>query len=266
MTDTSSVWLGLIETLLDNGDLVTPRGKPCREVLACQTNVSMVDPVVQVKGRKLGYRFMAAEAHWIISGDNRLETILPYANHIKDFSDDGFFFYGAYGPRVVDQLSYVARVLAEDLNSRQAVLTIWRSNPHKSKDIPCTVAIQWFIRDGKLHCIDTMRSSDAWLGWPYDVVNFSCLSYYLRAILRHQYGLVMDIGDLVLQAGSQHIYERNEVAAREVLNNPETYQIPLDLNNRWEVARPQVILNELNIVKDMSGGFMELATLGQNAV
>jgi hypothetical protein len=168
----------------------------------------MTRPVVDVLVRKLGYRFMAAEAWWILSGRNDVESIRKYSPHIASFSDDGKFFHGAYGPKILDQLTYVIDSLQKDADTRQAVLSIWRENPRVSRDVPCTISAQWLIRDGKLHCIDTMRSSDAWLGWPYDVFNFSCLSAYILLMLRERASFFNSVrlGCLSLVAGSSHLY------------------------------------------------------------
>lgn len=266
MTDTNQTWLALLGALSTNGSRINPRGNPSVELIGTQTQIDMNAPVVTIKERALGYRFMAAEAAWIIRGDNRVETIGPYAAHIKAFSDDGVYYQGAYGPMVIDQISYVASKLNEDPSSRQAILTIWRPNPRPSKDIPCTIAIQWFIRDGMLHCIDTMRSSDVWLGYPYDIVNFSCLSWYLRALLREVYGIVVDMGSLMLQAGSQHYYERNEEAITAILSGCSSLDQNPRLNERWDLATPQRIIADIELAKDQPLGFLELANMSSNAV
>jgi thymidylate synthase len=208
----------MLETILQSGYPSSPRGKPILERLATQLQVDMEYPVLNVAARKLGYKFMAAEAFWILTGDNRVETIAPYSKAIAGFSDNGTTFDGAYGPMVASQLDYVVQTLVKDNDSRQAVMTIWRPNPAPSKDIPCTVAVQFFIRDGFLHCIDTMRSSDIWLGVPYDVFNFSSLAMQVALALR-EHGVHVQLGVLTLQAGSQHLYEVNKDAAQLVLDD-----------------------------------------------
>jgi thymidylate synthase len=209
-------WLNLLDKVYTYGQETSPRGMLIREKLACSATIDLNQPIVIEPLRELGYKFMAAEAAWIMSGDDRVETIKDYAKHISSFSDNGETFFGAYGPKIVDQLPYVIEKLAEDRDTRQAVLTIWRESPPPSKDIPCTVSIQWFIRNGKIYCIDTMRSSDLWLGWPYDIFNFSMLTHYLRLELRNR-GIDVEPGTLTLFAGSQHIYERNFKAVEEIL-------------------------------------------------
>lgn len=212
----TSVWLELLEEIYNEGGKSSPRGQPIKEMLACMAVVDLNRPIVVEPLRELGYKFMAAEAAWIMSGDDRVSTIKDYAKHIANFSDNGETFFGAYGPKITSQLPYILDKLAEDQDTRQAVMTIWRESPPASKDIPCTVSVQWFIRDGEIHCVDTMRSSDLWLGWPYDIFNFSMLTHYLRLCLRDR-GIHVKPGTLTLFAGSQHIYERNFDGVEKIL-------------------------------------------------
>lgn len=202
------VWHDLLEQVRKYGHFVAPRDKFCRELLCCRSRIDMNYPVVGSEARRLGYKFMAAEAAWILSGQNKVDSIQPYSTHISKFSDDGYFFFGSYGPKVIDQLPYIIKILDKDQDTRQAVINIWRESPPETKDVPCTLSLQWFIRDGRLHCIATMRSSDLWLGWPYDVFNFSMISRYVQLILSLK-KIDIDLGELTLVAGSQHLYEEN---------------------------------------------------------
>ena len=206
--------------MLETGKVSAPRGMPIKELMAYQTCTPMEWPVVTVKERELGYKFMAAEAAWILSGDNRVKSIRPYSKAISNFSDDGHFFHGAYGPMIRDQLHFVIDALNADKDTRQAVMTIWRPNPRPSKDIPCTVSVQFLIRDGLLHVVDTMRSSDLWLGWPYDIFNFSMLARYVICHLKQK----PELGVIVLQAGSAHLYEQNWLPAQAIVGGKCTIE------------------------------------------
>lgn len=222
MQHIDSVWIDLITKIMGTGFEVHPRGMPTMELLANTTVVDMGDPILTVPERELGYRFLAAEAHWILSGDNRVETIAPYSKQISRFSDDGVRFFGAYGPKVMEQMSYVVRTLGEDNESRQAVMTIWRERPGPTKDVPCSIALQFMIRNGKLNCHATMRSSDAWLGWVYDVFNFSMISWAVLLELK-QWGLRdyvdLEIGKLYLTAASQHLYKAQWDKCEDIIDS-----------------------------------------------
>ena len=225
----SLVWEGALRRILNQGNLVSPRGMQTREVQGLATVLDMRRCVITTRERGLNYRFMAAEAHWILSGDESVQGIVPYNKNLAPFSDDGKIFNGAYGPRIKSQLPFVVDTLEKDRDSRQAVLTIWRENGvcrhcngqnigrhcndgHEfeiTRDVPCTVSLAFQVRergDGLfLDCHAYMRSNDLWLGYPYDVFNFSMVSALVCARLSY----VVLLGDLYHYAASGHLYERN---------------------------------------------------------
>lgn len=220
-------WLRLLKDVIEYGEKISPRGQNTHELIGLQSRIDMKYPILQVGGRKLGRKFQAAEAAWILDGDNRVASIEPYSKEISKFSDDGKFYFGAYGPKIREQLPYLIKILSSDPDSRQAVLNIWRESPMKSKDIPCTLSVQFLIRNNTLHCINTMRSSDLWLGWPYDVFNFSMLSSYLILIFRDLMDWNLELGSLALTAGSGHLYERNWEDAIHIIDEHDgTFSAP----------------------------------------
>lgn len=211
-------WLNTLHLTMFTGHSVAPRGKPTKELLHHTVTVDMRYPVLTIQERKLSYQFMAAEAFWILSGDERVAGIAPWNKNIGQFSDDGVVFAGAYGPMVSGQLDYVVRTLANDPDTRQAVMVIWRRNPAASKDIPCTVALDFKLRHGKLNCHAFMRSSDQWMGLPYDVFNFSMLSHLVCGLVNEQRPHAqVEPGALFLTAASSHLYEPQWDAATTLL-------------------------------------------------
>lgn len=238
-----SAWRDLLRGILINGRPVAPRGQPTLEIL--HTNNIQVDmrrAVVTSPERKLNYRFMAAEALWILSGSNQLSPLTRFIKRFSDFSDDGETLFGAYGPPVTAQLPYVVESLLKDRDTRQAVLTIWRQSPKPSKDIPCTIAMTFSIREDRLHQHVFMRSSDAWLGIPYDMFSFACIGLrvacdYNRGALAGQQDLVLP-GMLTISMTSSHLYERDIEAVRNVIASPKPQPItpcPTDilLDGNW---------------------------------
>lgn len=226
-TTANQSWIRLLRTLSIHGSQANPRSMDTKEILGFQSVVDMNYPIVTVPRRvtagKTFHSFMFAEAHWILTGQNRVSSIKPFSAAIERFSDDKIFYHGAYGPKIIDQLTHVVDCLDKDPMSRQAVINIWRENPRVSKDIPCTISVQFMVRDGKLHCFDTMRSSDAWLGWPFDVFNFSMLAWMVLTLLRcrcnsdNHVSVGLELGSLHLTAGSQHLYMTNQDAVNEIL-------------------------------------------------
>jgi len=218
MDNFTSIWISSLADIMSYGSTVSPRGQETKEVLQRTMVVDMRRPVLDLSERKLSYTFMTAEAYWILNGDDSVEGIAPFNKHISQFSDDGKTFFGAYGPKIVGQLQYVVDKLVQDQDSRQAGLTIWRENPPETKDVPCTIAVFFNIRQGKLNCNVFMRSSDVWLGVPYDVFNFSMLSHLVCCLLTAE-GVSIEPGNLYLTAASSHLYARNFEAANACLES-----------------------------------------------
>jgi thymidylate synthase len=165
-----------------------------------------------------------------------LDTITPYAKKLGEYSDDGHYFAGAYGPPFRDQLPYVLYCLRRDSSTRQAVISIWRPRPYESKDIPCTISLQFLLRDNYLNVVATMRSSDAWLGWPYDVHTFSCIGAYIALHLD------CELGFLSLTAGSQHLYDTDLDKAKRLLKAAETSP---HMEFEWKGMKPDEFIESL---------------------
>jgi thymidylate synthase len=195
-----------VSSIITYGNEVICRGHRTIEIIGNTATIDMKNPLVTLSARKLGYKFAFAEAAWILSGENRVEPMRKFSKTIADFSDDEVMFAGAYGPRIVDQLPYIVDCFKRDIYSRQAVINIWRDRPYPSKDIPCTLSIQFLIRENKLHVIDIMRSSDAWLGAPYDWFNFSMLGAYVVLLLKQCLKVNLELGSLYFHAASSHLY------------------------------------------------------------
>lgn len=246
MNVATTTWCKLLDAVVATGKNCSPRGLACKELIGVVSEVPMTDPVIYSKGRKLSYGFMVSEAHWILSGSN-LVAFAP--KQLEKWSDDGVTMNGAYGPAYIEQLSYVVRCLNTDSASRQAVMSLWRPRPMPSKDIPCTLTLQFLIRDDTLHCVATMRSSDTWLGYPYDIFTFSMLARGVNSCLSEK----RRIGNLTMMVGSQHLYETHLKAAEEIYLEP-LYPPPFKSAKYEEAHTYPMHLARLACLKDYVAG------------
>ena len=170
-------------------------------------------------------RYAIGELLWYLSGSNKVDDIGVYSKVWKNLTDNGETVNSAYGYRIFekygfDQMDYVYKVLKEHPDSRQAVIHIKDAInylDYPTKDVPCTIALQYFIRDGKLHTTTYMRSNDIWTGFPYDVFSFTAFQIMLA------FKLNVGIGEYTHIAGSLHLYERDAISytknLEEITNN-----------------------------------------------
>lgn len=161
--------------------------------------------------RKLSMRYAIGEMLWYMSANPSLSAIQHYTKAWDRMSDDRETVNSNYGYIVKEaynfnQYEYCKQLLTKDKNSRQAVIHIKvpkNTLEHPTKDLNCTVCLQFLIRENKLYCTTYMRSNDLWLGFPYDVFQFTCLQ------VRMAMELGLDIGTYTHIAGSLHLYARD---------------------------------------------------------
>lgn len=160
--------------------------------------------------RKMPMRYAVGELMWYLSGNPSLKAIQNYTKAWDRMSDDGIVVNSNYGWCIrhkyeFDQWEYVKDLFKKDKNTRQAVLHIKTADNRPSKDVNCTVCVQFLLRDNKLHATTYMRSNDIWMGFPYDVFTFTALQCKMAMELG------VEIGTYTHIAGSLHLYERNGI-------------------------------------------------------
>lgn len=209
--DVTKAWETWYDRLSVQGKDDTSRdGAVCGEILNAVTVIE--DPthnILKSPIRNMPVRYAVGELLWYLSGSNKLSDIKLYSKAWENLSDDGETVNSAYGYRIekkfgFNQWEHVVKLLRKDPNSRQAVIHIKDASNEVTKDLPCTVCLQYFIRDGKLHATTYMRSNDIWLGFPYDVFSFTCFQIMLA------FELGVEIGTYTHIAGSLHLYSRDK--------------------------------------------------------
>lgn len=201
-------WRHAINEVLTQGIHVDSRDGGCRELFGWSFRLPPGVYAFRVPGRKWNLSYACAEFIWYLSGSDRTAMIEAYAPQYARFANDGIA-YGAYGPRIGDQLSDIVDILTAKPNTRQAVLSIWHprdlstAKGGKKNDIPCTLSIQFLLREGRLDCMVTSRSSDLWLGLPYDVFCFTAFHNLVSGLVG------VEQGQYFHSLGSYHIYDRD---------------------------------------------------------
>ena len=205
----------LLQQVLEEGEEVAPRGMQTLEV--APLGFELTDPrqsLVLQKARRLNYAYAIVERLSLVSGQADPEMLCFYIDKLRDYvNPETCCFDGAYGPRVRPQLDYVYEELQRDPASRRAVISIYsEADQRESLDVPCTLALHFLIRHGKLDLMVNMRSSDLFLGLPYDVSQFAFLQQLVAGWLN------LDAGRYIQWAHSAHIYGQHINRAWEVVS------------------------------------------------
>jgi thymidylate synthase len=247
------LWRDHLHGVTYGGTEVNIRGKTTRELLHKSLSLDMEYPAITLVHRKVSYALLFAEAYWMITGSNKLKDIEPWCARMREYSDDGKTLSGAYGPKFVKQVDHVVHVLKKDLRSRQAVMTFWERNPMASKDIPCTISMQFLVRENYIHTVVNMRSSDTWLGLPYDIFSFSMMTQFVR--LRLGRGLLP--GMLHLNFASSHIYLTDLVKVHEFLEAPIVIEQYKDMG-LYDLKHPDELRDYLKFNRDHPRNFLDI--------
>ena len=256
-------------TLLCMEDGITVNGTT--ELLATQTILTDVKKNF-ASVRNMSPYYAVGELCWYLSGSNKLDFISYYSKFWEKISDNNLTCNSAYGYCMTeqfgfDQIKEVADKLNKNPNTRQAVIQIKDPNIRESKDIPCTVFLQFFIRENYLHLITNMRSNDLYLGLPYDLFCFTEIQKYVLTLLEDK---SITLGCYIHNSGSTHIYDRDKNKIEKLLNNtsitPEYFfrnkdRIPeenyVDLVKLERIIREDSPSAALELIENISKGTFE---------
>lgn len=219
----ANVYGQLIEYLKSKYATKTQTTRECNDCVLTVREPSL-DYIRFPYRRKLSIDYAKAELEWYWSGNNSCKAIGEHASMWLKLTDDGVTSNSAYGYILekkygFDQIQQIIRLLKDDPESRRAVLNI--SDPAidriHTKDMQCTIALQFLLRNNKLNISVYMRSNDVFFGLPYDYIYFISLQDYIARQLH------CGIGTYTHHAGSMHMYDRDI----EKFNDPETKPIEL---------------------------------------
>jgi thymidylate synthase len=238
--------------LVEDGLVANPRGTTTKELL--NYNISLFDPrnrIINFKDRKTNLKYLLGELIRYFTGSNDPAGILVYSKFWDQIRNSGDFdeyeqgtINSNYGNRLfghalpaafwegriqpINQWRETVELLAKDKDTRQAIMNIHvPSDRHEgNKDVPCTLTLQWFIRENKLHLIVNMRSNDVILGFTNDVFQFTMLQECMLLNLRETYP-ELTLGQYYHNAGSMHLYDRHFAMADKIIADHARLELPM---------------------------------------
>lgn len=250
----SQMYIDALTTLLQEGDIVAPRGKRVKELRPVILEfLNPLNRVTFLKGRKINPFFQMAEAVWILAGRADVDWLTKYNRNMAQFSDDGVFFNAPYGERLrawngnsyrnfvfnpFDQLEDAYQKILKDTDTRQAVAVIY--NPlfdnvtYGGKDTPCNLILTFKVRNGKLDLTVFNRSNDIhWGTFGANLCQFTTIQEVMATWLD------IPVGKYSVASDSFHVY-LDDYGAKETNKILEAYGMDLNSLQVTDYRPPEV--------------------------
>ncbi|SHE11805.1 Thymidylate synthase [Chlamydia abortus] len=225
-------YLDLLQDVLDNGVQKEDRtGTGTISVFGRQLRFDLSEGFPLVTTKKLHLRSIIHELLWFLSGDTNIRYLQENGVTIWDeWADENGDLGQVYGSqwrtwpapdgRRIDQISQVIEQIKSNPDSRRHLVSAWNVAEIEEMALPpCHYAFQFYVADGKLSCMFTMRSVDTFLGLPFNIASYALLTH----MVAEQCGLKP--GELIWSGGDVHIYS-NHIEQVKLQLTREPYPLP----------------------------------------
>lgn len=234
------LYLDLLHDILDNGLVKGDRtGTGTRSVFGRQIRHDLSKGFPLLTTKKLHFKSIANELIWFLSGNTNIDWLREQGVSIwNEWATEEGELGPVYGKqwtawptrdgRSINQIDYVVETLRTNPNSRRILFHGW--NPEYLPDErlspqdnarqgrmalpPCHLLYQFYVAEGRLSAQLYIRSSDSFLGLPYNIASLALLTHILAQqceLTPHE--IVVSIGDL--HAYSNHLQQIQTQLQRE---------------------------------------------------
>lgn len=225
-------YLDLLKNILKNGNNRSDRtGTGTLSLFGKQLTIDIKDNIPLLTTKRVAWKTCIKELLWFLRGETDSKILQEQGVHIwdgntsREFLDSrGLYHYPegelgkGYGYQIrycggtfpekqggVDQLKYIEDLLLNDPFSRRIMWDLWTPTDLNEMALyPCHYSFQLYTEliDGEMYLsgLVNLRSSDVFLGLPFNIFSYSVLIY----ILALKYN--MKPNKLTLNLGDSHIY------------------------------------------------------------
>lgn len=222
-------YLELLTDILENGTQKGDRtGTGTLSVFARQYRHNLADGFPLLTTKKLHFKSIANELIWFLKGDTNIKWLKENGVSIWDewATEEGDLgpLYGkqwtAWPTKdggEINQIDYVVNCLKNNPNSRRILFHGWNVEYLPDETVspqenvkagrmalpPCHLLYQFYVANNKLSAQLYIRSSDSFLGLPYNTASLALLVH----MLAQQCDL--DVGEIIVSTGDSHIYSNH---------------------------------------------------------
>lgn len=209
-------YLDFLQTVLDKGVQKSDRtGTGTVSMFGYQMRFDLQKGFPLVTTKKIHLKSVVHELLWFISGSTNVKYLQENGVRIwNEWADENGELGPVYGHQwrswetpdgqKIDQLSNLVSEIKSNPSSRRLIVSAWNVGElHKMALPPCHAFIQFHVADGKLSCMLTQRSADAFLGVPFNIASYALLTH----MVAQQCGL--EVGEFIWSGGDCHIYSNH---------------------------------------------------------
>lgn len=218
----SDTFTNIIQDIENNGQVSQPRDMKVKELTVKNYEINSNQPFADFPDRKFNWKYLAGELVWYLNKDRDVDYISNFSNFWKNItnpytneinSNYGSLLFG-------DQLYWALQSLRMDKNSRQAIAFLNQPKFQfiSNKDFVCTMYLNFWIRDNKLHMKVQMRSNDIFYGLTFDAPFFAVVHQHMLLWLKENYS-DLELGTYHHCVDNIHFYERHFELAENIANN-----------------------------------------------
>ncbi|MFB5758855.1 thymidylate synthase [Paenibacillus medicaginis] len=225
-------YLDLLKDILEHGTDKNDRtGTGTRSVFGRQLRFDLTEGFPLVTTKRIHLKSVIHELLWFLRGDTNIAYLKEHGVTIWDeWADENGDLGPVYGSqwrswqtpdgRTIDQIVNVIDSIKNNPDSRRHMVSAWNvAEIEQMKLPPCHFVFQFYVADGKLSCMLTMRSVDTFLGLPFNIASYALLTH----MVAQQCGL--EAGEFIWSGGDVHIYSNHFEQVRTQLQR-EPYPLP----------------------------------------
>ena len=242
-------YLKLLKNTLEEGNYKKTRNGMVYSTFGkmIKFNISNFFPLLTTK--KVFFRGIVEELLWFISGSTNSKVLenkninIWKGNSTREYLDSiglNDYLEGELGPiyghqwrnynsQGIDQIKYILKELSNDNNSRRALLSAW--NPVQLKNMalpPCHIIYNFYKDSNGLSCLMYLRSSDLFLGLPFNIGSTALLTIIIAKVLNLKpFKICIIITDSHIY--DEHVDNVNIQLNREIIELP-TLNINKEIN------------------------------------
>ncbi|SFS62194.1 thymidylate synthase [Paenibacillus sp. BC26] len=209
-------YLDLLQDVLANGVVKEDRtGTGTRSVFGRQLRFDLNQGFPLVTTKRMHVKSIIHELLWFLKGDTNVRYLQENGVRIwNEWADENGDLGPVYGSqwrawetpdgRHIDQIAAVVNSIKNNPDSRRHIVSAWNvAEIDNMKLPPCHFVFQFYVANGKLSCMLTMRSSDTFLGLPFNIAQYALLTH----MIAQQCDL--GVGEFIYSGADVHIYSNH---------------------------------------------------------